>query len=241
MAHFVLVPGGWHGGWYYSPLVDRLRAAGHQAHAVTLTGVGERAHLAASSVNLDTHIEDVLAVLAAERITDAVLVGHSYGGMVITGAADRAAPGSVRRLVYSDAYVPGDGQSCWDLTTDAFRDLFLRNAAADGFSVAAPQGLDPRTTAHPLASFLQRLQLGGGGLPRVRTLDYVYLSGWDGTPFTEVHARLSQDPAWRVHSLDSGHNVLRDAPDELLEILLLGEGEGEKDLRELDRSPRMRG
>ena len=113
MTTFVLVPGGWHGGWYYSALAGRLREAGHQALPVTLTGIGERAHLSAPAVNLDTHVEDVLAVLESEKVTDAVLVGHSYAGMVITGVADRAAPGSVRRLVYCDAYVPQDGQSCW--------------------------------------------------------------------------------------------------------------------------------
>ncbi|GAA4606827.1 alpha/beta fold hydrolase [Actinoallomurus liliacearum] len=223
MATFVLVPGGWHGGWQYSGMADRLRAAGHRALPVTLTGLGDRAHLASPAVNLDTHVDDVLAVLAAEKVTDAVLVGHSYGGMVITGVADRAEPGSVRRLVYSDAYVPEDGQSCWELTTEAFRRLFLDGAAADGFSVQPPPGVDPRATAHPLASFLQRLRLRGNGLGEIKARDYVYLNGWDGSPFAEVHARLAEDPAWRVHTLSSSHNVLRDAPDAFLEILLLGE------------------
>ncbi|MEV5746719.1 alpha/beta hydrolase [Actinoallomurus sp. NPDC052308] len=223
MATFVLVPGGWHGGWQYSALADRLRAVGHRALPVTLTGLGDRAHLASPAVNLDTHVDDVLAVLAAEKVTDAVLVGHSYGGMVITGVADRVEPGSVRRLVYSDAYVPEDGQSCWELTSEAFRRLFLDGAAADGFSVQPPPGVDPRATAHPLASFLQRLRLRGNGLGEIKARDYVYLNGWDGSPFTEVHARLAEDPAWRVHTLPSSHNVLRDAPDAFLEILLLGE------------------
>ncbi|MGY9064192.1 alpha/beta fold hydrolase [Streptomyces sp. CAS3] len=223
MTTFVLVPGGWRGGWYFSALADRLRTAGHRALTVTPTGVGDRAHLTSADVNLDTHIDDVLAVLAAEEVGDAVLVGHSYGGMVITGAADRAPSGVVRRLVYSDAYVPEDGQSCWDLTTDAYRDVFLAGAAADGYAVQPPPGSGPRVTAHPLASFLQRIRLDGTGLRAVRTRDYVYLSGWDGSPFTAVHDRLAKDPTWRVHTLDSGHDVWRDAPEEFLEILLLGE------------------
>ncbi|MFE0680997.1 alpha/beta fold hydrolase [Streptomyces sp. NPDC058961] len=223
MATFVLVPGGWHGGWYYSDLVDRLRGAGHRALAVTLSGVGERAHLGGSAVNLDTHIEDVLAVLESERVTDAVLVGHSYAGMVITGVADRADPGMVRRLVYSDAYVPQDGDSCWELTTEAFRQLFLEGARKDGISVQPPSGLDARATAQPLASFLQRITLGGGGLDRIATRDYVYLSGWTGTPFADVYEKLSADPGWRTHVLECGHNVVRDAPGEFEEILLRGE------------------
>ncbi|GAA3154462.1 alpha/beta fold hydrolase [Streptomyces echinatus] len=223
MATFILVPGGWHGGWHYSGLADRLRAAGHRALPVTLTGLGDRAHLSGPAVNLETHIEDVLAVLASEQVSDAVLVGHSYAGMVITGVADRAAPGLVRRLVYSDAYVPENGQSCWELTTEAFRQIFLSGAAADGFSVQPPPGLDPRTTAHPLASFLQRLRLTGDGLGRIATRDYVYLSGWTGTPFTELHERLAKDPEWRTHVLDCSHNVVRDALDDFQRILLLDE------------------
>ncbi|MFD5193125.1 alpha/beta fold hydrolase [Streptomyces sp. NPDC058357] len=223
MASFVLVPGGWHGGWYYSGLADRLRSAGHLALPVTLSGIGERAHLSGSAVNLDTHIQDVLAVLASERVTDAVLVGHSYAGMVITGVADRAAPGAVRRLVYSDAYVPQDGESCWELTTEAFRRLFVDGAAADGFSVQSPPGLDPRATAHPLAAFLQRLTLSGEGLDRIGARDYVFLSGWAGTPFAELHQRLSRGPEWRTHVLDSSHDVLGDAPGEIERIRLLGE------------------
>ena len=161
--------------------------------------------------------------MAIEDLSDIVLLGHSYGGMVITGAADRAPSGVVRRLVYCDAYVPEDGQSCWDLTTDAYRSVFLDGAAADGYTVQPRPGSDPRVTAHPLASFLQRIRLDGAGLREVTTRDYVYLSGWDGTPFTAVRDRLSHDPAWRVHTLHSGHDVCRDAPQEFLEILLLGE------------------
>lgn len=223
MATFVLVPGGWRGGWYFSGLADRLRAAGQQALTVTPTGVGDRAHLNSANVNLDIHIDDVLALLATEEVSDAVLVGHSYGDMVISGAADRAPSGVVRHLVYCDAYVPEDGQSCWDLTTDAYRNLFLDNAAADGYAIQPPSGRDPRVTAHPLASFLQRIRLDTGGLREVKTRDYVYLSGWDGTSFTTVRDRLANDPTWRIHTLDSGHDVWRDAPQEFLESLLLGE------------------
>ncbi|MFJ4526117.1 isochorismatase family protein [Streptomyces sp. NPDC088810] len=185
--------------------------------------VGDRAHLNSAHVNLDTHIDDVLAVLATEEMGDAVLVGHSYGGMVITGAADRAPSGVVRRLAYCDAYVPEDGQSCWDLTSDAYRSLFLDGAAANGYAVQPPSGSDPRVRAHPLASYLQRIRLDAAGLRDASTRDDVYLSGWDGTPFTAVRDRLANDPTWRVHTLDSGHDVCRDALQEFSEILLLGE------------------
>jgi pimeloyl-ACP methyl ester carboxylesterase len=89
MATFVRVPGGWHGGWDFCPLTDRLRARGHVVHELTLSGVGERNHFPAGAVNLDTHIDDVVRVFEQEDVNNAVLCGHSYGGMVIAGVADR--------------------------------------------------------------------------------------------------------------------------------------------------------
>ena len=131
MATFVLVPGMCHGGWCFDELAERLRDHGHRTYPLTLTGLSERGHLLHGGVNLDTHIQDVTGVLAAADIRDAVLVGHSYGGMVITGAADRA-PARVRSLVYLDAMVPEHGDSCWNLVSDQERrwyaDVVGRNA-----------------------------------------------------------------------------------------------------------------
>src|SRR5512142_2988322 len=181
---FVLVPGGWHGGWWFQPLAHRLTRLGHEAFPLTLTGLGERKHLLAASTNLDTHVEDVVNVLETEQLEDVILVGHSYGGMVITGAADRV-PERVAALVYVDAYVPDDGDSCWALTSDAYRRVFLDGVVRDGHSVAPPAALDPRATPHPLASFLQPIRLSGG-VDRVPRREYVFLSGWSETPFETV-------------------------------------------------------
>ncbi|MEV8631592.1 alpha/beta hydrolase [Streptosporangium sp. NPDC051023] len=112
MTTFVLIPGMCHGGWCFHELTEQLRSHGHRAYPLTLTGLSERSHLLHGGVNLDTHIQDVTGVLAAEQLQDAVLVGHSYGGMVITGVADRM-PERVRSLVYLDAVVPADGESIW--------------------------------------------------------------------------------------------------------------------------------
>jgi pimeloyl-ACP methyl ester carboxylesterase len=217
MATFVLIPGGWHGGWYFQPLVEALRARGHRAYAVTLTGLGERRHLLRADVNLDTHIDDVAQLLQMEDLSDVVLVGHSYGGMVIGGVVDRA-PDRIATAIYSDAYVPNDGQSCLDLANELFRTLFLDNAAADGFSVAPPPGLDPRATPHPMASFLQRARLKGPP-PQIHRA-YIYLSGWPETPFTPVYERLQSSPEWRLFELPVGHDIMSAAFDEFLEILL---------------------
>ncbi len=218
MATFVLIPGGWHGGWYFQSLARQLRRAGHEAYPLTLTGLGERSHLLTSSVNLDTHIQDVIQVLESEQIENAVLCGHSYGGMVVSGAADRM-PERMGTLVYCDAYVPEDGDSCWSLAGDAFRDLFIQEATVSGYVVTAPSRLDRRATAHPLGSFLQAIRLTGA-LNRIQRRHFVYLSGWDQTPFASVYERLRQDPTWSVHTLPVGHNVMSEAPDRLLEILL---------------------
>jgi len=217
MATFVLIPGGWHGGWYYQPLAEALRARGHRAFPVTLTGLGDRRHLLNASVNLDTHIEDVVRVLEDEQLSDVVLLGHSYGGMVLAGAIDRAAD-RIRAAVYSDTYVPENGQSCFELTSDFFRQMFLDGAKGDGFSVPPTPGGDPRRTPHPLASFLQRIKIANTP-PRIPR-GYLYLSGWPNSPFTALYERLRQDPEWQTFSLPVGHNVMREAFDELLEIML---------------------
>ncbi len=117
MTTFVLIPGACHGGWCFDDLAGALREQGHRVLAPTLTGVAERAHLLHAGVNLETHISDVLAELTVHRVSDAVLVGHSYGGMVITAVADRAAA-QIDSLVFLDAFVPRDGESCWTLTND---------------------------------------------------------------------------------------------------------------------------
>jgi pimeloyl-ACP methyl ester carboxylesterase len=217
MSTFVLIPGGWHGGWYFQRLAEALRARGHRAYPVTLTGLGERRHLLDATVNLDVHITDVVQLLEMERLTDVILLGHSYGGMVLSGAIDRASE-RIAAAIYSDAYVPEDGQSCFELTSDVFRRMFLEGAAADGFSVPPPQGSETRRTPHPLATFMQQLRIVNPP-PAIRR-GYIYLSGWQDTPFTTVYERLSQDPAWRTFSLPVGHNVMNEAFDQLLEISL---------------------
>ncbi len=114
MATYVLVHGGGHGGWCYQRVARILRASGHEVYAPTLTGLGERSHLLNSDVDLHRHIEDVVAVLHYEDLRDVILVGHSYGGMVITGVADRASD-RIGRLVYLDAATPRNGQSLVDV------------------------------------------------------------------------------------------------------------------------------
>lgn len=214
MAKFVLVPGGWHGGWAFEAVGQLLAGEGHEVRALTLSGLGDEP---ARGANLDSHVEEVVQVLH-EGDAPAVLVGHSYAGMVITGAADRA-PSRVGALVYADAYVPAHGDSVWSLTSQAYRDRFIAGVAADGLSCAAPGHLDKRCRAHPMATFLQAIALTGDWR-QVRCKAYVAAFGWEGSPFIALYEALRQDPEWITHRLDCAHDIPRLAPEAFAKILL---------------------
>lgn len=220
MTTFVLVPGGWHGSWSFESVVPLLERAGHTVHAMTLTGLRpDDDETTVASTNLDTHADDVLRLLDRAGITDATLVGHSYGGMVTAAAADRA-EGRISRLVHLDAYVPRDGESCWTATSERYRTAFAAGAAATGYAVQPPAGLDPRTRPHPLASFVQSIRLTGA-LARIPRREFVYCTGWaDRTPFTDLRTRLQADPHWQVHDLPTGHDAMHEAPDAVAALLL---------------------
>src|SRR5215217_3201414 len=144
MATFVLVPGAWHSGWWFDPLARRFRRHGHEAYLLTLTGVGDRNHLLTDSVNLD-NIQDLANVLEAERIEDAVLVGHSYGGMVITGVADRVPERVATRWSTSTPSCPTTEMppGTWPLMT--YADGTLREHA----QTATPSPCYPSSTPRP--------------------------------------------------------------------------------------------
>lgn len=220
MATFILVPGGWHGSWSFEAVVPLLERAGHAVHALTLTGLRpDDDDATVATANLDTHAGDVLRLLDRAHILSATLVGHSYGGMVIAAAADRAG-GRVSRLVHLDAYVPRDGESCWSSTTEPYRQAFVAGAASTGYAVQPPGGGDPRRRPHPFASFLQTVRLTGA-LAQVARREFIYCSGWeDRTPFADVRARLHADPQWQVHDLPTGHDALHEDPDAVAALLL---------------------
>lgn len=131
MTTFVFVHGGWDGGWAWTPVVQRLQALGHEAFAPTLTGSGERVHLASPEVDLNTHIMDVANLLTYEDLHDVVLVGSSSGGMMITGVADQM-PERIRRLIYLDAFAPNNGQSIFDIVGPDLQPAFEQAAVAFG-------------------------------------------------------------------------------------------------------------
>lgn len=234
MANFVLVHGAWHGGWCYRETAAALRAAGHTVFTPTHTGVGERFHQSAENITLETHIRDVCGCIEWEELRDVILVGHSYGGMVITGVADRMSD-RIRSLVYLDAFVPGHGDSLIGLLSKAlvpevaaqfigaFRGTALQDHSglmqpipAEMFNIAQAnrERVDRLCRPQALATFDMPLLLTGGGDKIVNRL-YILADGWDPSPFRYFAANCEKAAGWRVVKLPCSHDVMVDMPKEL--------------------------
>ncbi len=227
----VLVHGAWHGGWCWQRLVPLLAAAGHRVFTPTLTGLGERAHLARPDIDLEVHARDVQALFEMEDLSDAVLVGHSYAGFVISLLAERLRP-RIRQLVYLDAFVPEDGKSVLDYIAPPERRAALtRSAMETGYvpavplpvlGVVRPQDLiwaQARVVPQPYASFAQPVRLkkpAGNGLPR----DFIVCTNPASGSFGQFSARLKADAEWKVHELATGHNAMIIDPVRLAALLL---------------------
>ena len=232
MATFVLVHGAWHGGWCWKRVVPLLRGAGHDVYTPTLTGLGERVHLMDRAINLDTHIADVAGVLRWEELKDVVLCGHSYGGMVISGAVEKAED-RIRSLVYLDAFVPHNGQALLDLVSPEQAEAMRANARqnGDGYKVtpraAASFDVNPADRAwvdamcvpHPFGTAEQRVTLAGAR-ERVAKRTYILATEYRLSPFRQFAERYKNDPAWHVTSIASGHDVMVDKPQELANALI---------------------
>jgi pimeloyl-ACP methyl ester carboxylesterase len=217
-----MVPGACHGGWWYADVVASLEACGHQAQALTLTGLDPQAESASVAVNLDMHVDETLAAVRAQVAAGhgpVVLVGHSYGGSVITGAADAAAA-HVACLVYLDAFVPDDGDTCYSMTDDEQRRWYTQGAAANGLAVAPLPFFDSRARPHPIGTLLQASKLTGAWRA-VPVKHYVAADGWPGrSPFADVVETVEMQSGWTVHHWPTTHNVLSDGPDRLVDFLL---------------------
>ncbi len=160
MATFVICHGAWDGGWYWQDVANLLREKGHHVYTPSLTGLGERVHLGNPAIDLDTHIQDIVNVCLFEALDKVVLVGHSYGGAIITGVADRI-PNRLSELIYIDAFVPKNGESLVDLFGESpVIDQFtsLSNQLGDGWKIPfySEEESDPRHVAHPTSNFLPK-------------------------------------------------------------------------------------
>lgn len=228
---FVLVHGAWHGGWCYARVARLLRAHGHDVYTPTLTGLGERSHLAHLPINCSTHVQDVVNLIEWERLENVVLCGHSYGGLVIGGVADRM-PERIASLVCLDAVIPQDNQSVIDLMQVADIAPLLRSSSAHGgllvppapaslFNVNAADRamVDALCTPQPIATFTERVRLTGAYL-RVPAKSYILARGWENPAVRLFHSKIKDDPAWTLFEVFCGHDVMLDEPQRLAEILL---------------------
>ena len=232
LATFVLVHGAWQGGWCWKRVAPLLRHLGHEVLTPTLTGLGERAHLMDPSIDLEMHLQDILGVIESEELSDIVLCGHSYGGMVITGVADNV-PDQVRSLVYLDALLPADGQSVMDLLPAEAVSGYRQTASekGSGYRIAPTPAeafavnlqdqawVDRRSVDQPLQTFEQPIRLQGAWKQVLRH-GSIRATGWSpGLPKTSFE-KARRETSWQEFSVDCGHYVMVDAPRELMEILI---------------------
>ena len=218
---YVLVHGAWHGGWCWRRVADRLTAKGHYVVAPTLSGVGERSHLPPGPINLSTQIGDVIGEIKWKDLDRIVLVGHSYGGMVITGVAEQLRD-RISSIVYLDAFLPADGQSLFDITHTATlpTTTSVPSHPASFFHVNAADSawVDSKLTPHPTACFTERLKVAGA-YQSIAKKAYIRAPQFKMPAFDEFLARCHSDPSWRTETVSCGHDVMIDQPEVLTALL----------------------
>jgi pimeloyl-ACP methyl ester carboxylesterase len=231
---FVLVHGAWGGAWIWRRVLGPLRAAGHEVHALTLTGDGDRAHLRHRGIRLAQHVADVVAAVRAEELRDVILVGHSYGGMVVTGAADRlldADAQAVRGIVYVDAMVPLPGEGWGEAHGPEIVAARTAAAEANDFALPPPDPIDfgitgadrewllRRQVPHPFGPYRDPLHFDGerwAKLPRL----FIDCNQPAYPTIAAMRTRVRQLPGFRVEVIATGHCPMVTEPARLVELLL---------------------
>jgi pimeloyl-ACP methyl ester carboxylesterase len=220
--NFVLVHGAWHGGWAWRHVAPRLRALGHQATAPTMTGLGDRRHLAQGQIDLETHIEDIVAHIEMEHLHGVTLVGWSYGGMVATGVLARM-PERIERMIYLDAFVPDDGKALIDYVAPEMRAAMEEQARRGEplppiplpvFGVTDPAVtafVEPRLTLQPWRTFTQPVKAlkQRPDIP----MSYIVCTRFSPSPFQVRQAEMQADPGMAVSTLDADHLCVLSAPE----------------------------
>ena len=231
MATFVLVHGAWHGGWCWTPLKQKLCTLGHEVHAPTLTGLGERAHLLSADITADTHVADIVNTLRWRDLRDVILVGQSYGGLIITGVADRCAD-RIRASVYFDAFVPEQSeQAIFQNANPERMAAFQRQIEAgaigldpDGASITWAEDPDLRAyilskcTPHPKGTFAKGVTLSGRQ-NEVSHKHYIIAAKNAQSPFQREYERLKIRADWTHDALNTWHDGMLEAPDQMAQML----------------------
>ena len=229
---FVLLHGGRHGGWCWQRVARRLRAAGHDVHTPTLTGLGERSHLNGPHIGLKTHVQDLVSVFGYEDIDDAVLVAHSYGGIVATAAMEEIAD-RVRLLVYVDAIMPRTGESMFSIIGPVAAKARLDRAATEGDGWSIPPSdasywgvtdtddiawVNGKVTSQPIRTYQDAVVSAERAWAQPAVFIECRPSAME--PLTNPRKRAETDPHFRYDVLDAAHDVMVTAPDELVGLLL---------------------
>ena len=222
MTDYVLVHGAWGGGHGYERLAGELRAAGHRVVVAALTGLGVRHSELHPGITLTDHIDDVCAQIAEAGFERFVLAGHSYGGMVITGVAARLGA-RIDAIVYIDAFLPGDGQSLWDITGEYEHAWYIDSQKWTPGLVAPIGSVDfeaipGQLGRHPLLTLIEAVRFTGEEAKIPRRV-YIFASDWQPTPFRRFYEQ-AQSEGWQCHETKCDHFVMSGQPEQLLEIML---------------------
>jgi pimeloyl-ACP methyl ester carboxylesterase len=219
-ATFVLVHGAWHGGWCWRRVSDRLTEKGHYVVAPTLSGLCERSHLASDAIDLSTHINDIVGEIKWKDLNGIVLVGHSYGGMVITGVAEKLRE-RIAAIVYLDAFQPDDGQSLFDLLHVAPPEVkMVPPHPASYFHVNERDQpwVDSKLTPQPVRTFTEELKFTGAYQSVPRKV-YIRAPLFQNPAFDKALERCGADGTWKTETVTCGHDVMIDQPEVLTAML----------------------
>ena len=223
MANYVLVHGAWGGGQAYQRLAAELKQAGHEVLVAALTGLGVRSDELHAGITLTDHVNDVCDQIDQAGFDRFILAGHSYGGMVITGVATRLGA-RIDAIAYIDAFLPGDGQSLWDVTGD-FEHAWYIDSQKWTPGLVAPIGsvdFEPvpgQLGRHPLLTLTEAVRYTGEEA-KISRRAYVFASDWQPTPFARFRDQVWDDAGWECHDSKASHFVMADQPEQLLEIML---------------------
>jgi len=231
VSTYVLVHGAWRGSWIWKRIRRLLQARGHEVFTPTHTGVADRSHLSSPNVNLDMHITDVANLIRWEELSNVILCGHSYGGCVVSGVADRV-PDRIGALVYLDAFVLENGQCLDDTIPPEVRNKRIALAKevgegwklppipAEEFNVNSRDRdwVNRQSTMQSLACFEQPLRLTGA-LNQIKNVTYILASGWSPSPFPQLYEK-AKAKGWKTATIECGHDVMLDRPEEFVEQLL---------------------
>ena len=227
---FVLVHGAWHGGWCWRRVSDLLEQKGHKVFTPTMTGLGACSHLVGREINLSTHITDIVNFIEWENLSNIVLVGHSYGGFIISGVAEKIG-GKIGSIVFLDAFMPESGDSLATASSQPVREAIaaalgrgehaLKPVPAAVFRVneADRAWVDSKCTPHPLGPLTDKIALTGAR-DKIAKKTYIRAKGYPSVAFDAALEKVKPDATWKTHEMTAGHDAMVDQPQELTELLL---------------------